>query len=346
RASGEVFEMPAGPFSIAVGAEYREEFSSSEFDPLTQAGLNAGNAIPPTQGEFDVREAYLEMNVPLLKELPFADSLSFRGAIRASDYSTVGNTLSWNAGIEWSPIPSLRFRAIRALATRAPNINELYSPPSQTFPTGIQDPCVGVTATSTGATSDACRAAPGVNANIAANAGTFTLNQADFQGISGFDRGNPNLHEEEGDTWTIGAVIQPENMGFLDKFDFTLDYYRIDIADAIVQTDRNFILNQCYGGGDQSMCAFVTRRPDAVGANSAGSIEQLDAGVTNSGGEFAEGLDLTVGYAQDLGAGRLAARLSYTHVLDHYQIPLPGADKDNLAGEVGDAKDRAYLNLG
>ena len=59
--TGEVFDMPAGPLAIAVGAEYREEFSSSEFDPLTQAGLNAGNAIPPTQGEFNVREAYLEM---------------------------------------------------------------------------------------------------------------------------------------------------------------------------------------------------------------------------------------------------------------------------------------------
>src|SRR4029079_15214063 len=78
--TGEVFDMPAGPFAIAVGAEYREEFSSSEFDPLTQAGLNAGDAIPPTQGEFDVKEAYLEMDVPLLKEKAFADSLSFRGA--------------------------------------------------------------------------------------------------------------------------------------------------------------------------------------------------------------------------------------------------------------------------
>jgi hypothetical protein len=47
--TGEVFDLPAGPLAIALGAEYREEFSSSEFDPLTQAGLNAGNAIPPTR---------------------------------------------------------------------------------------------------------------------------------------------------------------------------------------------------------------------------------------------------------------------------------------------------------
>lgn len=343
--AGELFDMPAGAVGIAVGAEYREEYSESEFDALTQAGLNAGNAIPPTQGEFDVKEAYLEANVPLLKDLPAVEQLSLRAAVRASDYSTVGSTLSWNGGLEWSPTSTLRFRAIRALSTRAPNINELYSPPSQTFPTGIQDPCLGVTATSTGAISDACRAAPGVNANITAN-GSFTLNQSDVQGISGFDRGNPNLTEEQGNSWTIGAVWQPEEVPVLSNFDFTVDYYRIDISDAIVQTDRNFILASCYGGGNTSFCDFVTRRPAAVGANSAGSIEFLDAGVTNSGGEFAEGVDLTVAYAQSIGAGRFNARLSYTHLLDHYVIPLPDEDKDVLGGEVGDSKDRAYLTLG
>ena len=132
----------------------------------------------------------------------------------------------------------------------------------------------------------------------------------------------------------------------LDKFDFTVDYYRIDIDNAITLRDRNFILAQCYGGGDASLCANVQRRPNAVGANSAGSIEFLDADTTNTGGEFAEGVDLTVGYAQPVGPGRLNARLSYTHLLDHYIIPLTGGDKDFLAGEVGDSKDRAYLTLG
>ena len=293
-----------------------------------------------------MREAYFEADVPILKDLPFADQLSFRRAVRASDYSTVGNTLSWNAGLEWAPIPSLRFRAIRALSTRAPNINELYSPPSQTFPTGLTDPCDGITATSSDPASVACRAAPGVSANIAANGGVFTLNQADFQGISGYDRGNPDLHKEQGNSWTIGAVIQPADIPVLDKFDFTVDYYKIDIGGAIVQTGRQFILNQCYGGGNQSFCNFITRRPAAIGANSAGSIEFLDAGVTNSGGEFAEGVDLTVGFNTPIGTGKFNARLSYTHLLDHSQIPLPGEDKDQLSGEVGDSDDKAYLTLG
>lgn len=346
--SGSLFDLPAGPLGLAVGAEYRDEYSRSEFDPLQQAGLNAGNAIPRTEGAFDVTEGYLEIRAPLLADRPMADKLDLNGAVRFADYSTVGSVVSWNGGLEWAPIPSLRFRAIRALATRAPNINELFSPPSQDFPTGLQDPCVGVTATSTGTFDAACRAAPGVNANIAAN-GAFTLNQSDIQGISGFNRGNPDLSEEEGDSWTIGLVIKPSGIPVLEDFGLTIDYYRIDIKDAIVFTPRQFILDQCYRG-NAAFCQFITRRPAAVGANSAGSLEFIDSGPTNSGGEFAEGIDLTVSYARDIGPGAFRGRLAYTHVLDQYRIPLPGADKDYIVGEAEDGlvapEDRAVLNLG
>ena len=156
--SGEIMELPAGPLAVAVGAEYREEYSESEFDALTQAGLNAGNAIPPTR----VNSMYASLSGSLCsaaEDLPAIDQLTLRAAVRTSEYSTVGSTLSWNGGFEYAPIPSLRFRVIRALSTRAPNINELYSPPSQTFPTGVQDPCVGVVAGATDALSVACLAA-------------------------------------------------------------------------------------------------------------------------------------------------------------------------------------------
>ncbi len=342
--TGTVFDLPAGPFAVAVGAEYRDEYALSEFDPLQQAGLNAGNAIPPTEGDFDVLEGYLELDVPLLADLPAIDSLTARGAVRFSDYSTVGNTVSWNAGLEWSPIPQVRFRAIRALSTRAPNISELYDPPSQTFPTGLNDPCLGVTATSTTSSSDACRADPGVAANIAAN-GAFTLTQADLQGVSGYNRGNPDLEEEEGKSWTIGVVLTPDGIPVLENFAFTIDYFDIDIEQAIVSTPRQFILDQCYSG-DAAFCSFITRRQAAQGNTSAGSLEYIDSAGTNSGGYSTEGIDLTVDYGQDIGPGRLNARLSYTHLLDGYVVPLPGADKDPFAGEIGSSEDRAYLQLG
>jgi len=338
---GEPFTLPAGPVGMAAGVEFREEYSRSEFDPLQQAGLNAGNAIPRTEGKFNVKEGFIEARVPLIKDAPFAKQMTVSGAVRVGDYSTVGGTTSWNTAFEWAPISDLRFRATKALSTRAPNIGELYSPPSQTFPTGLVDPCLGVTATSTGATDVACRANAGVAANIAAN-GAFTLNQADIQGISGFDRGNPNLSEEKGHSLTLGLVYTPS---YLKNFSFTADYFKIKVNDAIVSTPRSFILDQCYGG-DASFCQFINRRPAAVGANSAGSLERIDSASTNSGDLFTEGIDITGSYSDKLGPGRFNSKLSYTHVSKGYVTPLPGSERDLFAGEIGSAKDKATLQLG
>ncbi len=101
--SGEPFALPAGNVGVAAGFEWRKEFSSAIPDALTQAGLNAGNATPPTSGEFSVKELFVETRVPLLKDAPFAKELGLLAAYRAGDYSTVGRTNSWNVGFEWRP---------------------------------------------------------------------------------------------------------------------------------------------------------------------------------------------------------------------------------------------------
>ncbi len=340
---GDVAQLPAGPLSLAAGFEWREEYARSEFDPLQQSGLNAGNAIPRTEGEFDVTDGFVEVRVPLLKDAPFAKSVALGGAVRSGKYSTVGSTTSWTGQLEWSPVSDVRIRATQSRATRAPNINELYSPPSQTFPS-VSDPCVGVGPTGGGTLGDRCRAAPGVLANIQAN-GVFTLSQADLQGTSGFDRGNPNLKEEKGDSTTVGIVITPSSIPALRNFTFTVDYFKIKIDDAIVSTPRDFILSQCYSG-DASFCQFVTRRAQQTGPNSAGSLQFVDSAVTNSGGLFTEGFDITVAFADKVGPGRLNSQLAYTRVNKGYVIPLIGSAPDHFAGEVGAAKDKWTLNLG
>ncbi len=343
--SGDAYALPAGNIGVAAGVEYRNEDSSSVADPLTQAGLNASNATPPTYGNYNVKEIYAETRVPLLKDAPFAKNLDARASFRHGDYSTVGSANSWNAGLEWTPVSDLKFRGTYAVSTRAPNINELYQAPSQDFPPGLVDPCVGVTTTSADARSVACRAAPGVNANIAANGGVFTLTQADQQGISGYNRGNPNLQAEKGKSTTVGVVLTPRSIPLLAKFTFTADYFNIKIDDAIVSTERQFALAQCYGGGDPSYCSFITRRPTAEGPASAGSIKYSDTAVTNSGGLGTEGVDLTASWADRLGPGRLSANLAYTYLKTLYTKATPVADRNEAAGELESPRHKAVLNL-
>lgn len=338
----------AGAIGLAVGAEYRKERSAAAFDALQQAGLNGGNAIPNTSGQFDVKEAYAEARVPLLRE-SFIKRAELRGAYRVSKYSTIGTVYSWNYGGELSPFDGLTFRAVKARATRAPNVSELFQGASQTFPTGLQDPCEGISATTGGTLGTTCRSFPGVSANIAANGGVFTVNQPDRQGISGFDSGNPNLKEERADTLTFGAVINPRQINFLRNFSLTVDYFRTRIKGAIVSTDRATSLDQCFNQGNQAFCQFITRRPDFEGANNPGSLQFINSGATNSGGVYTSGIDVAADYhfrLAPLQNARINLGLAYTRLLKGYVIPLPGEKKNPFAGEVGASKDRFLATAG
>jgi len=343
--SGEAFKLPAGPVGIAAGFEWRQESSSTEFDALTQTGLNAGNALANTAGRYTVREAFIETKLPLLVNLPLVKSLDGTVAFRRGEYSTVGKTNSWNLGLDWAMNSAFRTRATLAQSTRAPNVGDLYQGASQTFPTGLDDPCEGVKSTDTGTLATVCKSYPGVVKNMAANGGTFTLNQADLQGISGFDSGNPNLKAEKGRSLTVGLVITPK-IDLLKNFAFTVDYYDIKIASAINGPDRSYILDQCFNKGNPLYCGFITRRADVQGASSAGSLEYINQVPVNSGGSRAKGIDLTSSYAERVGPGTLSARLSWTHLLDAWDKPTDDADKNTSLGEVGNSRNRWMLNLG
>lgn len=342
--SGEPFKLPAGAVGVAVGVEYRKETSSDVADALTQVGGNLGNARPVTKGQYDVQEAFAELRLPLLKGLPAVKSLDATLAVRGGDYSTAGSATSWNLGGDWAVNSMFRVRATSAVSTRAPNIGELFQGPNQTFPTGLVDPCVGVTATSTGQVSVDCRTDPGVLANIAAN-GRFTLTQADLQGISGFNRGNPGLKPEKGRSTTFGIVFTPTLPRGAGDLQMTADYYKIRISEAINLPGRQFTLNQCYGG-DRFYCKDITRRTTTVGGNSAGALFQINQSAENTGGQYNEGVDITAAYARQVGGGRFSGRLSYTHLIKAWTQSTDVAALDFSTGELGAAKDRWTLNLG
>ncbi|MBO6525721.1 TonB-dependent receptor [Erythrobacter sp.] len=350
--AGSLFELPAGPLGIAVGAEYRKESSFSDNDALTNQGLNAGNVLPDTRGSFDVKEAYAEVKIPILADTPGFDLLEVGGAVRVADYSTVGSVFSWNVTGTWQPIPDIRLRGTYAKAVRAPNIGELFAGLSQTFPSGLIDPCAeangstGVTAADGTALAANCLADPGVAANVAAN-GSFTLNQADIQGISGFNGGNPNLNEEEATSWTVGAVINPRSIDALRNLTITADYYNIEIEDVISGFPRQFTLDQCYNAGNPTFCGLITRRPTATSTNSAGSIDLINALQVNAAVLKTQGLDITASWNTGLGLlenDRLALRGAYTHVFQYDFFSLPTAPADPSDGEVGTAADRFTAN--
>ncbi len=325
--SGSVGGLAAGDISLAFGAEYRYESGSSDWDERTNLGLNSSSQQPDISGSYDVLEFYAEADVPLLAQQPWAHYLGLTGAIRFSDYSTVGQVLAWNAGIEYAPVKDLRFRSVYASANRAPTISELFAPQGFANISGLTDPCNGVTATSTRELDNACRAIPSI-AQAIATFGALTYEiPFDYNTIGGYSGGNVNLNEETADTLTIGAVYTPSS---LKGFSVSVDYFKIDIADAIGVIPPQLSITQCLRTGDPAFCNNVRRY-------SSGKLDEIDTLLSNIASIETSGIDLNVRYATGLGLlddDWIDVSLLYTYLISLEQVSYPGADVDDNVGEL------------
>jgi iron complex outermembrane recepter protein len=321
--SGSPFALWAGDVGIAVGAEYRKEKALSDNDPLTNAGLNIGNLTQDLKGQFDVKEIYGELRIPLLDNM-VVNYLGVNGAMRYSHYSTVGGVLSWNVGAELEPFDGVRLRGGYAKANRAPNISELFSAANETFAT-ITDPCNGVTATNNPGVSaafpngfgSACRSIPVIQAAVAGG-GAFSYTLAQQQQINGFVGGNQNLNEEKATTITAGAVFTPS---FARGLSLTIDYYDIKLDGAIATLGRQFSVQQCLQSADPVFCSNVRRGAD-------GRITRVDGQLINVAKTDTRGVDVGLRYAGELGLrpdDRFTWSLNYTRLLDYETQGNPAA---------------------
>ena len=339
-ATGSIATLPAGNVVLVVGTEFRKDSSSEIQDPLTNEGLNASNAIPNVEGSISVKEAFAEVEAPLLKDLAFAKSLGLDGAFREAHYSTAGNVNAWKVGLNWAVIPDIRLRGVYSRAVRAPNIGELYGGQAQTFPS-VTDPCDGTTAASTGQTAAACRAIPAVAAAIAAH-GAFTYTPLDYQSIFGLIGSNTQLTSEKSKTKTYGFVLTPS---FVPNFSLSVDYFDVNVQGAVNAIPFQTSINDCLATATDTFCNNVIRN-----ATTGKIFEVLQLNL-NVGYIRSTGIDSTARYHWDMGAaGRMDLSLTETHQLKLEQA-VPGAPTEvdlgqlNAGGRLGAGfKDRATLN--
>lgn len=337
------FNLPGGAVGFLVGAEYRKEKSSSRFDdlilgilpansPAGPAGTFIGDVSPNQQlvfdaatrqfnagGSFDVREAFAEINLPVLKDMPFFYELSFGAAGRYADYSTVGGNFTWNVNGVWAPIPDIRFRGTYARAIRAPNIAELFDP-QQGATFRPNDPCSQSNIDRLLASNDPtaqnrlnnCRA-DGIPV------GYEDPLTARFSGTSG---GNPNLQEETATTFTIGTVVQPR---FVPGLSFSADYYSIKIDDAIQAVTAQDIVDTCYDlpTFPNDFCGLFTRNRTAGSATFLG-LNFLRQTQINFAQLETRGIDFQANYGFDIGKNNFNLRVAgnWTERLDRFFDPV------------------------
>ncbi|MBO9581496.1 MAG: TonB-dependent receptor [Sphingobium sp.] len=339
--TGSPFRLPGGPVGIAAGAEYHREKTSNIYDAFTIAGLSSAQSAGNTVGKYDSKEAFLELDIPVLSDLPFVHRLSLNGAARYSDYSTVGSAWSYKYGGTFAPSRDIAFRAIYARAVRAPNLSELYAPQSNTAQQ-VVDPCdqnngLGETVTTPQRPLPAgCAALPGVK-NYLLTHPYYTYSLAQVQTIFGLVGGNPNLAAETTNTFTAGATVTPR---FLPGFFLTADYYSIKVNNAVATIDPQTAVEQCLATGSAEFCNYVHR-------NANGFITQVDGVSINAASYHVAGLDVQSGYQFKTHftpeGEKVSLGVFYTHKFKQEQTPFANGPVSN---ELGAADIYAGQQLG
>ena len=233
---------------VALGVEYRKEALDFQTDIAFQTGdlSGQGAAALPVNGSYDVREAFVEVRVPIVEE-GFIHELALEGGYRYSDYGVLDRSFSTDtykiAGF-FAPIRDVRFRGGYNRAVRAPNIQELFAPNVVALD-GATDPCSGrvLTAADLGCLAQGLSVGQFVAPNPAAQ----------YNGLLG---GNVDLTPEVADTYTVGVVFQP---GFVPRFALTIDWFDIQIDNAVSTIGADTILNVCGATQDPFFCGLINR---------------------------------------------------------------------------------------
>ncbi|GIL40001.1 TonB-dependent receptor domain-containing protein [Roseiterribacter gracilis] len=283
--SGDIFKYrtpfsgTVAPLSFAAGVEWRREYGTDNTDYLAQqgSGFIYGNQNVGPTGSYTSREAYLELGIPVLRDLPFAKAVDLDLAYRYSKYSTSGSANTWNARAVWAINDDVKVRGGVARAVRAPNLDDLFSPAGDNF-LGVLDVC---SITDIGNN-------PNRTANCRANGVPVGFDSRNFSNPSVRTGGNPALKPEIGSTFTAGVVFTPT---FVPGLTVTADYWWVRITNGQASLDANSLIRACYDTGNPVACGAITRRAGS------GEIFRINGTVQNIGKELTRGLDLGVQYS-------------------------------------------------
>ncbi len=315
------WKMPTAEsgLKVAGGVEYRRDAIDQIVDNAFATGDGAGQGGPtlPLSGEIDNYDIFGEFQFPLVEGRPGIELLSLDGAYRYSTYSTGISSDSWKVGTEYAPSSDIRFRGSFQKAVRAPNVIDLFQSQGLGLFDLDDDPCDFTDPNGDGVASNAAciGTAPHQTTLAAANGGFLTSPAGQYNNFNG---GEPNLNPEEAETFTVGFVATPS---FIPGLNLSLDYYDIEITEAISVVGGSVTVDLCYFQNDAPACSLITR-------NAAGNLWTSGAQVVdlnkNIGGISTSGYDLAGSYSFE--AGKLGGiNLSYNGTrLDSFDVDPVG----------------------
>lgn len=320
--SGELFDgFGAGPVRAAAGISWRDESIANISDPsqpdyarrdyLIQYGETFG-------GKVEVLEYFVEA------QIPFTETFDVQVAARQSDYeNTAGvgtpnpgdtydyNITTWKVTGNWQAMDLVRLRGSISRDIRAPNFRELYYG------------------------QDLQRGGP---FGFCSNQWTGNISQGFFTNTGDPCtielRGGLDLEPESADTITLGVVLTPEQWNVR----FAVDYFNIEIEDAITPANTGLTLDGCFAGVLR-FCEQIRGVPFDPNDLTQG-YSRIDA-VTPTARNFrkyeANGFDISADWVGEFGFGTISSRLIATRMLEQLIQPTEAnpALIRNIAGTTG-----------
>ncbi|MDB5690780.1 MAG: hypothetical protein JWL91_2656 [Sphingomonas bacterium] len=315
--SGSAFALPYGDVQIAIGATYRKNSYLFTPDPAG-ADLVGSFGSQAVSGATTAKEAYGEVLLPILRDVPGFRSLDVSLAYRYSDYLS-GGVSAYKGDVDWAVVEGVRLRGGYQRAVRAPNVVEYFNPAvaGPALLGGQGDPCNFDSGLRTGANATQVRAlclAQGLPASI------IDTYKSAFAGTQAIQQGNLALSPEKADTYTGGIVLRPRfDTPMFRRLSLSVDYYQIDLADAISTLSADLVFARCFNtGGDNpeysqqnANCQSILRNPGS------GAPDQTLTPYFNLGGIRTNGIDFQFdwGFAlETVGLGSAAGQIDFNVV--------------------------------
>jgi outer membrane receptor protein involved in Fe transport len=328
--NGGLFDLPAGTVNLAVGADYRQEYEDDKVDGLLQINPATGTCTlgsqcsSALQGGYNVKEAYAEVFIPILNDLPFIKSLNVDIGDRYSKFNLFGTTNNLKFAIEYKPFDDLLLRGTMAEVFRAPNLGEIFGAPTSSAYRISSDPCTGYTGTPV---NPAC-------VNVKTD-GSFVdqLVAQNLQGngiVSGAAYAGFPIKPEEGKTFDFGAVYSPSWAPGLSS---TVDFWHLYLNNVITTVGVQSELDLC-AAGDTTFCQFINRY--ATGVNQGQLTAQTLQPTGNLGTTSTGGVDFSLNYKlPEFSFGKISVGANATYLKYFNEQTAPGTASNTTYNDAG-----------
>ena len=338
---GSLFALPGGEAKGAVGFEYRADHVDDQPGAERTAGLlyRYGKAFR-TKGSDNVKEAYAELDMPFLRDRPFANLLELDVSGRYTDYKSYGSGWTYHLGGQWAPVKEVRFRGNYGTNFRAPNLYEQFVGGEIGFYGNSQDPCANFAGNSAPGQPIYDNCLTELTAVFGSPAAALAFNPpgGSFQ-VTTIGGAVTHIKAETAKTWGGGVVFTvPKRIA---DFSLAVDYFHIKVKNEVA-TLGNLLLNFCYGSTNypnDPSCAFIGPRykptdPDTP-TNSAGTIRNLTNPYQNIASQISAGFDIDARYATRVLGGQFSTQLQATRMTAQKIEFFQGNGLNNFNGTLG-----------